>query len=922
MTKKCFFRLFTRSSILTVINIKEKKMKCRHKKNRIIFATYLLSFMFFLVFCNPLFAAPYWEPIGPGDADWVNMVTVNQDGVFYVATDIGGIYKSIDAGGSYEAINNGITNYHINDISIDPYNPDIIYAGTRGGFFKTTDGGSTWEAKRAGIGGPGRYYFTAPISSIVIYPGDTNTVFATVGLLRIDPDENAWINVEKKGTIFKSTDSGESWSKINTGVNNIPGDTLIYRLVIGATNSELYIATQYGIYKSTDGGVNWVEKNLGLPVPDPWTHFLLKDTIDSSTLYLTIKNGTVYRSTDNGDNWTIYNNGLPTTSINFHRLAMDSNGVLYVAGSTYTPPSGIWKKTSAGADWQSITTWGSDGNMTHGWYGTKVNVTSIAIDPSDPTGNTIYMSGTTTLYKTVNAGVSWSQIYTNISGAGGDEYAHRGIDVFGSCNAVAIDPKDPDKIYIDSGDHGLFRSANGGKTWQRANDGMSIYEHVYDILVDPVEDVVYVTDSSRYDGNRGGVAKSTDHGVTWTPINEGLPNATMFALALDTSSPTANRTIYAAPQYLGVYRSEDGGGSWSNYSTGLPVGLSVLSLRESPVQPSLIFAAVSREGTNYGGLYKRGKNDSSWIKVNVDQELPDAYDVAINPLDPAIIYVATRRTTVTYPAGVWKNSRGGSGSWTRVISDNEWFASIAVNPINPDEIIAGTMIYNYDDVSTGNGLYRLYRSSEDGAVLENIENDMPVRRFQSVVFDPVSPERLYIGANGSGGYTHSDLAGHWPLNEDSGDTVNDASGNDNDTVTSGSPTWVNGQVGSHALQFDGLDDYFSVDNVSLWNDKGFTISVWVNPDGTQALWAPMVYNWRTGVRFYYENRISFVLWNAANDFTQVVSETSLPDNQWSLVTAVYDDANDEMRIYINGNFDRSLPNVGGLNADYFDGSMS
>ncbi len=880
-----------------------------------------------LIISLPLYSSPYWESLGPGHANFVNMIKVSNDGVFYVATDLGGIYKSNDKGVSYQAINEGVTSYNIQDIAIDPDNSDVLYIGTRGGLFKSINGGDDWESKRSGIGGPLAFSFTAPISSILIDPANTQIIFAAVGLLRKDLTSPLWMNTANKGSVYKSTDGGESWEKANTGANKIQDDALIYHLEMGASSDILYTATQYGIYKSLDGGVNWLPKNNDLPGSQPHTQYIKRDALLNTTFYLTIKNGSVYRSIDSGESWQIYNSGLPKASdfdINFYRLETDSTGRLYVTGSLHKPgvSKGIWRKNSAISDWVEIVR-SSNSEIHHGWRTDFSNPQSIAVDPSDAAQNTVYVSGSTTLYLSENVNDTtpvWNQIYTTVNG---NEYSHRGINAMGACHTIAIDSKDNKKLYLDSGDHGLLRSENGGQTWLVANTGMRYHEHVYDILVDPVTDVVYVSDSKREaPKNQGGVAKSADHGDTWAQINVGLPDQTVYSLAMDSTSPTNNRVLYAGLQKGGVYRSTDGGDTWADWSAGLPVNFTVYSLVESPVEVSLIYAAV-RGNKNLdlkGGLYKRGKNDANWSIVNTDFDLPDVYDVAINPFDPQIIYVATRRYNAS-AAGVWKNTQGGSGDWTQLIHDSQWVPSLAIDPLNYDSIIAATMTDDFYDEASGNGLYR---GSADGVTLENIESNIPVRRFQDIVFDPVSPERSYSCALGSSLYTHSDLAGHWPLDEGSGNTViSDSSGRNNNGTLSGDPSWIPGKTGGYALHFDGIDDYASIDNVPLFDDGSYMISAWVKPDGVHDNWAPIVYHFGAGIRFRLRtNNIQFVLRNQNNEFRDVISNTSLPDNQWSLVTAVYESSSDEMRIYINGVLDQAPVVADGLFAGIYDGSVT
>ncbi len=887
-----------------------------------VVATLILFIL--LIISLTSYSSPYWGALGPGHANFVNMIKVSNKGVLYVATDLGGVYKSNDKGASYNAINTGITNYHIKDIAIDPENNDILYIGTRGGLFKTVDGGNNWVAKRNGIGGPRGSAFTAPISSILIDPEDTQIIYATVGLLRRNITSPLWVNTTNKGSIFKSTDGGENWQKINTKTNNIPDDALIYRLEMGGNASILYVATQYGIYKSTDGGESWLPKNIGLPYTLPYTKYIKRDALSSNTLYLTILNGSVYRSIDGGENWQAYNNGLPDSSINFYRLETDSIGQLYVTGSLHSPGAskGIWKKVNATSSWVKVAGAGANYEIIHGWRKDLSNPQSIAVDPSDLSNNIVYISGSTTLYKTENANESipvWNQIYTLVNG---NEYSNRGINAMGACNTVAIDPKNNKRLYLDSGDHGLLRSENGGQTWLVANNGMRYSQHVYDILVDPIVDVVYASDSKRAaPDNQGGVAKSTDHGDNWIQINAGLPDKTVYSLAMDSTSETNNRVLYAGLQKGGVYRSLDGGLVWADWSAGLPADATVYSLLESPAELSLIYAAVRKGSGFIGGLYKRGKNDNSWLIVNTDFVLSDVYDVAINPLDPQIIYVATRRNSGAGSAGVWKNDKNGADIWTKIIGDPEWVSSLVIDPLNFNSIIATTTSDNYYDESGGNGLIR---GSSDGLQLENIEKDISVRTFQDIVFDPVSPERSYTCALGSSLYTHSDLAGHWTLNEGTGTaTISDSSGRDNDGTLSGNPAWVTGKVGASALYFDGIDDYGSINNVPLYVDTGYTISAWVKPDGAHDDWAPIVYNNNAGIRFRLKtNNIQFVLRDANDEFRNVVSATSLPDNQWSLVTAVYDSVNNEMRLYINGKLDLAPVIAVGLLASTYDGSVT
>ena len=275
------------------------------------------------------------------------------------------------------------------------------------------------------------------------------SIYAGVGALRYDTI--GWDPVNNKGTVYKSIDSGETWIKINTGFNQLP-EAAIYRMVFGEINTqtglyEIYAATYQGIFKSEDGGVNWVAKNNGLP-PLGIAHFILKDMNNNDILYATLANKGIYRSLDRGENWSAFDDNLGLMNRNLHWLASDSNGRLLMACQEYGSCKGIWSKQTVGqtiTDWTKIASYESL-LIEEGWQSVLNNPTSIAVDPSNP--NIIYASGSVTVYKSEDAGITWTQIYTNFDAAEGT-YSSRGLNAFGASRSIAVDPKDPQKIYAD-----------------------------------------------------------------------------------------------------------------------------------------------------------------------------------------------------------------------------------------------------------------------------------------------------------------------------------------------------------------------------------------------------------------------------------------------------------------------------------------
>ena len=128
-----------------------------------------------------------WTTIGPGGGGWLTTIEISphDPGVVYVGCDVGGIYKSTNSGVSWQIINNGLTNYYILDIAIDPQTSATLYAATQGGVFKSTDSGDSWAIKRNGFPQTAHWSFSSPIAAIVIDPNNATIVYAVFGLPRV-----------------------------------------------------------------------------------------------------------------------------------------------------------------------------------------------------------------------------------------------------------------------------------------------------------------------------------------------------------------------------------------------------------------------------------------------------------------------------------------------------------------------------------------------------------------------------------------------------------------------------------------------------------------------------------------------------------------------------------------------------------------
>jgi photosystem II stability/assembly factor-like uncharacterized protein len=201
------------------------------------------------------------------------------------------------------------------------------------------------------------------------------------------------------------------------------------------------------------------------------------------------------------------------------------------------------------------------------------------------------------LYKSVDRGSSWSDsINPSQSGCSDD-------------TLLAMDPTDPSTLYIRSGDdfdgYGLRKSTDGGATWSYTN----LYaNYFYAFAIDAAHP------STLYAGTDNGIVRSTDRGVTWSQL--GLVNANVNLLATDPAETNILYSVATSDGIPGIFKSTDGGTSWSRINRGLGdiVANPVLfnSLLVDPTQAGVLYLATSGYGVFCsvdGGATWRPLND-------------------------------------------------------------------------------------------------------------------------------------------------------------------------------------------------------------------------------------------------------------------------------------------------------------------------
>lgn len=293
----------------------------------------------------------------------------------------------------------------------------------------------------------------------------------------------------------------------------------------------------------------------------------------------------------------------------------------------------------------------------------------------------VYYMGTTGggVWKTENAGWTW----TNIS----DGYFNTG-----SVGAIAVADSDPNVVYAGMGEHaprgvmtsygdGIYKSTDAGKTWKHL--GLSLTRHISYIRIHPQNpDVVYVAAQGALHGTgeERGVYKSADGGQTWKKILYIDEHTGCADLSMDMNNP---RILYAAmwdhirlPWQMrsggpgsGLYKTTDGGETWSRLEKGLPREMGKMSISVTRANSEKVYALIESDTEKeQGGLFVSNDAGKNWNRISKDHRLVQRawyyIEVFADPQNENIVYVLNSPGLKSIDGGkTWTNIRGTHGDY-------------------------------------------------------------------------------------------------------------------------------------------------------------------------------------------------------------------------------------------------------------------
>jgi len=492
-----------------------------------------------------------------------------------------GILKSTDGGTTWRVLNqaNGLNNLYVGSLFMHPANPDILLAGTGNavygdaeGVYLSTDAGTTWRRTMGS-----RYLVDSTngdqISAVEFAVSNPQVAYAASGL-----------------AMYRSEDGGQTW-KMVAGSPDHPGfgppgmqAGIPMDLQVDPRNADRIFVNNYtgGNVLSTDGGVSWILATKGYTGAD--LHSAAVDPLDARRVY-TIGRSGPFRSDDGGVTWV---------------------GLNYVA-----PNMLAWMPS----------------------YGTLSEWYAVAADPRNP-GRVLFADEMTgALWLSTEAGLDWRVVFRNqaVTGVYPNRHGFKSLAFARSDSQVVYAGMCRDRGQVDGGNAGpglgVFKSNDGGATWQAANDPHSAQQNINVLAVDPLNA------NTAYAGTlASGILRTKDGGGTWLALNGGLRSLDVRAIAVDAGNANV---LYAGLENGGAYKSVDAGASWQTASAGMDPGASIRSIVIDPTNSQVVYAADLRTG-----VYRSDNGGTLWVQIDKGLTMRAVEALTISS-DGGTLYAAT-----------------------------------------------------------------------------------------------------------------------------------------------------------------------------------------------------------------------------------------------------------------------------------------
>jgi photosystem II stability/assembly factor-like uncharacterized protein len=343
------------------------------------------------------------------------------------------------------------------------------------------------------------------------------------------------------------------------------------------------------------------------------------------------------------------------------------------------------------------------------------------------------------LWRSLTNGVTWTPVLDAVAGSI-------------SIGDIAIAPSDPNVIWVGTGEansrqsstwgDGVYRSLDGGTTWTHM--GLRDSQHIGRIVIHPRDpDVVFVAALGHLWGPNPerGLYRTRDGGQTWQKVLGVDDNTGVVDVAMDPDG----RTMYAATYQRrragfgfvgggpgsGLWRSLDGGETWTRLTDGLPAGPSGrIGIAIAPSHSDIVYAAIENRD---GGVFRSDDRGGTWRRVSATDPRPMYYSqLRVDPANPDRVWMLGTNIHRSIDGGKTFTT---DGTGDRIHVDHH---ALWIDPSNPDHMMLGN----------DGGLHFTY----DGAKNWDYINNLPIGQFYDVDVDGRDPYWLYGGAQDNGSW--------------------------------------------------------------------------------------------------------------------------------------------------------------------------
>jgi photosystem II stability/assembly factor-like uncharacterized protein len=575
-----------------------------------------------------------WTHLGLRDGQQIPKIVVdprNPDRLYvavlghpYGPNDERGVFRSSDGGRSFQKVLYKDENTGAKDIDIDPSNPDVLYAtlweqrqgpwenaawgGTTGGIFKSVDGGTTWRQLTKGLPAG------LTEAELAIAPSLPSRLYATVG-------------IGQAGAIYRSDDSGESWVKATSDAR--PASRIDEAVPhVHPKDPDTLIVTNIVTWKSTDGGRTYVPFK-GAPGGDDYQNLWFNPD-DPNIILLVADQGAVV-TLNGGETWSSWYN-QPTAQ--FYHVMTDNAFPYRVCGGQQESGSAC------------VASRGDDGQITfRDWHPVGVEEYGyVAPDPQDPD---IVFGGKVTRYDRRTGQVS---SVAPVAGGRGGPAGAPGEPSYRTVRTQPVVFSTVDRKTLFYANNYVWKTTDGGISWKRISPDLTRATWTPPASIGRYRDqasakarqlgVVYTIGPSYRDVNRiwagtddGLIHTTADGGLHWTDVTPPQVEPFMKVFMIDPGRFDA-LTAYAAVNTLRVddmkphlFRTHDGGKTWTEIIDGLPDGAVVNTVREDPVRKGLLFAGTETQ------VYVSFDDGSHWQSLRLNMAPSSVRDLVVKDDD-------------------------------------------------------------------------------------------------------------------------------------------------------------------------------------------------------------------------------------------------------------------------------------------------